>query len=65
MADTAEITKEEWLERFKRRLRDNLGEHYDFKYGEYIAPTYWEDPEYREEGPEECADAETSEFGQE
>ncbi len=63
--DTAEITKEDFLCRFKTRLRDLLGEHYDFKYADEIAPTYWDDLGQRADGPEECADAEFSEWGAE
>ena len=63
--ETATITRDEFLDRFKRRLRDILGEHYDFGYVDQIASTYWDDPEQRAEGPEECAEAEASEWGNE
>lgn len=62
--DTA-ITREEFLDRFKRRLRDILGEHYDTRYVGGIAPTYWLEPDQRAEGPEVCAEAEASEWGDE
>ena len=63
--ETAEITREQFIDRFKIRLRDILGESYDFKYVDEIAPTYWNDPDQRAEGPEECAEAEASEWGEE
>lgn len=63
--ETAEITREQFIDRFKIRLRDILGESYDFKYVDEIAPTYWNDPDQRAEGPEECAEAEASEWGPE
>lgn len=63
--ESAEITRDQFLSRFKSKLRDMLGEHYDFKYADEIAPTYWDDPEYRAEGPEECAESEFSEWGEE
>lgn len=59
------ITREEFLTRFKARLRDVLGEHYDLKYVDDIAPTYWDDLSQRAEGPEECAEAEASEWTEE
>ena len=62
---TDQITRDDFLSRFKARLRDLLGESYDFKYVDHIAPTYWDDPGQRAEGPEECAEAEASEWGQE
>jgi hypothetical protein len=61
----AGMTRDEFLARFKARLRDMLGEHYDFKYVDHIAPTYWDDEGQRAEGPEECAEAEASEWGEE
>lgn len=58
------IEREEFLARFKARLRDLLGDSYDFKYVENIAPTYWDDADQRAEGPEDCAEAEASEWGE-
>jgi hypothetical protein len=60
MAD--QITRDEFLTRFKSMLRNILGEYYDSKYADEIAPTYWDDPGQRAEGPEVCADAEASEW---
>lgn len=55
----------EFISRFKSRLHDILGVHYDPNYVDQIAPTYWDDLGQRSEGPEECAEAEASEWGQE
>ena len=63
--EIAEITRDEFLSRFKSRLRDILGEHYDFGYVDQIAPTYWDDLQQRADGPEECAESEASEWGPE
>ena len=65
MNDAAIMTRDEFLQRFKSKLRDILGEHYDFGYVDQIAPTYWDDPLQRAEGPEDCAEAEASEWGDE
>lgn len=65
MSESTTITRDEFLARFKSKLRDLLGEHYDFKYVDQIAPTYWDDLQQRAEGPEECAEAEFSEWGEE
>lgn len=63
--EALEITREQFVERFKCRLRDILGEHYDPKYVDQIAPTYWDDEGQRADGPEECAESEASEWGHE
>lgn len=60
-----EITRDEFIERFKLKLRELLCEHYDVGYANDIAPTYWEDAGQRSWGPEECAEAEFSEWGEE
>lgn len=59
------ITREAFIERFKAKLLDLLGEHYDAKYVNQIAPTYWDDLLQRADGPEDCAEAEASEWGEE
>lgn len=59
------ISREVFLERFKAKLLSLLGEHYDAKYVDAIAPTYWDDEGMRADGPEECADSEASEWGPE
>jgi hypothetical protein len=63
--EVEEITRDEFLRRFKARLRDLLGEAYDFKYVDTIAPTYWDDVDQRSDGPEECAESEAHEWGEE
>lgn len=63
--EAAEITRDEFIARFKTRLRDLLGEAYDFKYVDEIAPTYWDDLAQRADGPEDCAEVEASEWGEE
>lgn len=59
------MDRDEFLRRFKTRLRDILGENYDAKYIDEIAPSYWNDPDQRAEGPEQCAEYEASEWGDE
>lgn len=63
--EAAEITSEEFIARFKARLRELLGEAWDAKYVDEIAPTYWDDEGQRADGPEDCAEAEASEWGEE
>lgn len=60
-----EIAREAFLDRFKTRLLELLDDAYDAKYVDEIAPTYWDDLAQRDDGPEECAEAEASEWGQE
>lgn len=57
--------KQEFITRFKKRLVELLGDSYDAQYVDQIAPTYWDDATQREDGPEECAEAEAGEWGQE
>jgi len=59
------LTREEFLSRFKVHLKSILGEHYDFQYVDQIAPSYWDDIDFRLDGPEVCAEAEASEWGEE
>lgn len=63
--EAAEITSEEFIIRFKSRLREILGESWDAQYVDKIAPTYWDDLGQRADGPEDCAEAEASEWGEE
>lgn len=63
--ENATITREQFLTRFKTKLRDLLGEHYDAKYADTIAPVYWDEADMRADGPEECAGYEVSEWGPE
>ncbi len=61
-----EISRDEFLQRFKGELKKLLGESYDEKYVNEIAPTYYDD-QFLKDGldPETCAEAEASEWGQE
>lgn len=63
-ASGAPERREEFLRRFKTKLLSLLGEHYDAKYVDEIAPTYWDDAGARADGPETCAEAEFSEWGE-
>lgn len=59
------ITREEFIERFVKHMVAEAGETFRNgesirEYAEMTAPTYFDDPYQREEGPEECADADMS-----
>lgn len=59
------MEKDEFVSRFKTRLRQCLpsGAYEGAEnYVNEIAPTYWDDEQQRAEGPEECAEAEASEW---
>jgi hypothetical protein len=63
------MTKEEFCLRFVKRMIEVGGEKFDDgtsirEYAEDVAPTYWDEPFQREEGPEECADADMSYWGE-
>ena len=63
------MTKEEFCERFKARMLAVAGEKFDdgesvADYADETAPTYWDDPDQRAEGPEECAVADISYWGE-
>lgn len=69
--DTAEVnlTKEEFFARFKARMLAIAGDHFDdgssiADYADEIAPTYFDEPDQRSEGPEECADSDMSYWGE-
>lgn len=62
-----QITKEEFVRRFTERLVARVGE--TDANGDSVreiaaqaAPTYYDDNDYRECGPEECADADLDEW---
>lgn len=64
-----ELTKEEWCERFVARMLKCAGPKFDDgtsieEYGREVAPSYWEDEDLREEGPDECADEDMSYWGE-
>jgi hypothetical protein len=63
-----EITKEEFCARFKAYMLSVAGETFDdgepiADYADETAPTYWDEPGQRKEGPEECAQADMSYWG--
>jgi hypothetical protein len=65
-----QVSKEEFCQRFKARMMAIAGPVFDdgdsiAEYADETAPTYWEDPGQRAEGPEECADADMSYWGEE
>ena len=60
------LARGEFISRFKTALKKELGESYDAKYVDQIAPTYY-DEQFLVDGidPETCAEAEASEWGEE
>lgn len=65
----AEMTKLEFCSRFKARMLAAAGPVFDdgdsiADYADEVAPTYWEQIWQREEGPEACADADMSYWGE-
>jgi hypothetical protein len=62
------MDKEQFVAKFKERLGHLLPREVvvdEQGYINLIAQTYWDDPDQRAEGPEECAEAEASEWGEE
>ena len=64
------ISKEEFCARFKAYMLSVAGEKFGdgtsiAEYADMTAPTYWDEPNQREEGPEECASADMSYWGDE
>ena len=67
------MTKQEFVERFKAHMlkcaKDlwGMAEFEDggsiAEYAEKVAPAYWADPAQREDGPEQCAHADMSYWG--
>jgi hypothetical protein len=56
------MTRDEFCARFKARMLARVGptdaEGADVaEYADMTAPSYWDDPDQREDGPEACADA--------
>lgn len=63
------MTKEEFCARFKAYMLSVAGEKFDdgesiADYADETAPTYWDDPGQRKNGPEECAQADMSYWGE-
>lgn len=59
------MDKEEFCRRFKAHMLACAGTTFPdgtsvAEYADDIAPTYWDNPDQREEGPEECSDADIS-----
>jgi hypothetical protein len=64
-----EITKEEFCARFKAHMLAMAGEKFDdgasiAEYADETATAYWDEPDQRAEGPEECASADISYWGE-
>ncbi len=67
------MTEEEFITRFKThmlKIAKDLWGMDEFEgggsiaeYAEKVAPTYWADPLQREDGPEQCAQADLSYWG--
>ena len=67
---TTEIGQAEFVERFVAHMLKVGGQKFDDgtsieEYARMTGPTYWEDEEQRSWGPEECADADMSYWGEE
>jgi len=64
------MTQQEWIKRFVTRMIDCAGfDHFDdgelvLDYAEATAPTYFETDWQRDMGPEACADADMSYWGE-
>lgn len=68
MVDGTTITREEFLARFKAEMLTHAQTFDDGSsvadYADEVGPTYWDNPEQRAEGPEVCADADVSYWGE-
>ncbi|HWV44160.1 hypothetical protein [Pseudorhodoplanes sp.] len=65
---TPTISKDEFCSRFKAHMIARTGKTFDDgesieEYADDVAPSYWENPEQREDGPEECANSDISYWG--
>lgn len=63
MVEPKTIDRAEFIARFKAEMLRVGGETFD-EYADETAPTYWDDPGQREEGPEECALADIGYWGE-
>jgi hypothetical protein len=66
----AGLTRDEFCARFKAHMLSRAGETFDdgesiAEYADETAPTYWEENWLCEQGPEACADADMSYWGEE
>lgn len=64
-----QISKEEFCRRFRERMIAVAGPTFDdgesvAGYADSVSPSYWDDPQQREDGPEACADADMSYWGE-
>lgn len=62
------MEKEEFCRRFKVHMLAIAGSKFDDRssiasYAEETAPAYWDEPDLRKEGPEECAQTDVSYWG--
>lgn len=69
MSKPAEPIKEEFCQRFVAHMLAQAGETFDDgrsvkEYAEENALAYWDDPHYRDEGPEACAESDMSYWGE-
>lgn len=64
-AEAAAMSKEEFCARFKARMLFIAGERFDdggsvAEYADNTAPTYFDNPDQRSDGPEYCAETDVS-----
>lgn len=64
-----EVSKAEFCLRFRTWMLDRAGATFDdgssiADYADQTAPTYWDDKSMRSEGPEACAEADMSYWGE-
>ena len=65
------MSEEEFCDRFRAYMLERAGRtHFDdgesiADYADQTAPTYWEDPSMALDGPEACAEADMSYWGEE
>lgn len=62
------MTKEEFVARFKARIVAVAGETFDdgesiAEYADGVASSYYDEPDQRADGPEVCADSDMSYWG--
>lgn len=62
------ISRDEFLARFKAEMIRTAGETFDdgssiADYADETGPTYWDEPDQRADGPEECAHADMQCWG--
>ena len=60
MLEPDDLSKEEFVRLFRKRMVEEVGETFDdgtdvAKYADEVAPTYYDHPGARQEGPDECA----------